>query len=51
MIEQITFDLPHADADTNPPVSIYLVHLSSAWNRLYSITYAEPPAEYWLSRG
>ena len=29
MIEQTTVDLPHTDRDTNPPVSIYLVHLSS----------------------
>jgi hypothetical protein len=29
MIEQATVHLPHADRDTNPPVSIYLVHLSS----------------------
>jgi serine phosphatase RsbU (regulator of sigma subunit) len=28
MIEQTTVDLPHTDRDTNPPVSIYLVHLS-----------------------
>src|SRR5215217_2666540 len=29
MIEQATVLLPHADRDTNPPVSIYFVHLSS----------------------
>jgi hypothetical protein len=29
MIEQATVHLPLADRDTNPPVSIYLVHLSS----------------------
>jgi hypothetical protein len=28
MIEQATVHLPHADRDTNLPVSIYLVHLS-----------------------
>jgi len=32
MIEQTTVDLPHTDRDTNPPVSIYLVHLSR-WSR------------------
>jgi hypothetical protein len=29
MIEQTSVDLPHTDRDTNPPVSSYLVHLSS----------------------
>ena len=29
MIEQATVELPHADRDANPPVSIYLVLLSS----------------------
>ena len=29
MIAQATVELPHADRDANPPVSIYLVHPSS----------------------
>src|SRR5215216_6108383 len=31
MIEQATVKLPHTDRDTNPPVSIHLVHLSSCF--------------------
>lgn len=36
MIEQATIHLLHADRNTNPPVSIYLVHLSS---RFFTLTH------------